>query len=224
MLIALAIGFCAACRSASALLSVPAGVASGPVQFNVRTLISMIITIHPSNAIVPMTRTAASQRNLTSGMGSWLAGSERGMGADAGEWVARLAGRRAITGTVGCRCRLQCRGLVGGHRTHGHSLVSRSPLAITCDLVHWNGATTGLLACGYMVSNAGCARITQSNATRRICDQPQVLVALPRPVALRAAVRCCPMHCKRDASQANRNHWDSGQSHPCFTRSSGRCR
>jgi len=85
MLIALAIGFCAACRSASALLSVAAGVASGPVQFNVRTLISMIITIHPSNAIVPMTRTAASQRNLTSGTLSWLAGSERGKGADTGE-------------------------------------------------------------------------------------------------------------------------------------------
>src|SRR4029077_15789619 len=55
------------------------------VQFNVRTLISMIITIQPSNAIVPMTRTAASQRNLTSGTVSWLAGSERGMGADTGE-------------------------------------------------------------------------------------------------------------------------------------------
>lgn len=85
MLIALEIGFCAACRSASALLSVAAGVASAPVQFNVCTLISMIITIHPSNAIVPMTRTAASQRNLTSGTVSWLAGSERGMGADTGE-------------------------------------------------------------------------------------------------------------------------------------------
>jgi len=91
MLIALEIGFCAACRSASALLSVVAGVASGRVQFNVRTLISMIITIHPSNAIVPMTRTAASQRNLTSGTVSWLVGSERGMGADTGE-TNRLAG------------------------------------------------------------------------------------------------------------------------------------
>jgi hypothetical protein len=45
----------------------------------------MIITIHPSNAIVPMTTTAASQRNLTSGKMSWLAASECGMGADTGE-------------------------------------------------------------------------------------------------------------------------------------------
>jgi hypothetical protein len=30
------------------------------------------------------------------------------------------------------------------------------------------------------------------------------------------------MRYKRDASKPNRNHWDIGQSHSCFTQSSGR--
>ena len=69
--------------------------ASGSVQFNVRTLNSIIITIHPSNVIVPMIKTATSQRNLTSGTLSCLAGSERGMGVDIGE-ANGLPGRLVV--------------------------------------------------------------------------------------------------------------------------------
>ena len=31
-------------------------------------------------------------------------------------------------------------------------------------------------ACGCIVSNAGCSRVTQAHPTRRICDRPQALI------------------------------------------------
>ncbi len=77
-----------------------------------------------------------------------------------------------------------------------------------------------------MVSNAGCVRITQSHATRRICDRPQALVThhtTRRSVAPRA-LRSRLTGDKRNAGERNRNHLDIRQRHPCSTRSNGRRR
>jgi hypothetical protein len=45
-----------------------------------------------------------------------------------------------------------------------------------------------------------------------------------RSVALRAALPSRPTRDKRNASEPNRNHLDTGQRHPCCTRSNGRRR
>jgi len=78
---------------------------------------------------------------------------------------------------------------------------------------HWASVEDTLRRpCGCRIANRPI-QVTAVTPGRYLHHGPR------RSIALRAAVGCCPMRCKRDASHANRNLLDIGQSHPCLTRS-----